>query len=83
MPFLEFAYRDLLEERVRGLADRGKIGNRHNSIRLTIRKRLQKHRVHNAEYSRIGADAKRHDENGKRRKARALAHSPPRVQEIP
>ena len=82
VPVLEVGNRDLLGKRSGGLTCRRKIGESHNSIRIAIRKWLQKHRVHDAEDRRVGADAERHDKNGECGKAWTPAQIAAGVPEI-
>ena len=83
MPILEVRDRNQPYPKPCGrLVRRGTIGERHNTIGVAIRKRPQKHRIHNAENSRISAHAERHNQNGKRGKTWIPAHRAAGISEI-
>ena len=68
MPILEVGDRDLFRKRTGAFPALGD-SKGHNTIRIAIRKRLQEHGIHDAENSRIGANAERHESEPRARQS--------------
>jgi hypothetical protein len=55
---------------------------RHDAIRIGVRKGFQQHRAHHAEHRRVRADSQREDQHGHHREARVLQQHPHRKPQI-